>query len=1048
MTIPKNPHILQLNFLLLWGWLGMSKLKKFLAAMIAVLVLMPVMAEQYWISESEFSKILISSDNSVDFRKFLCFPRTPVKFTAFCVNDSTYYLWKVSEENNQGEWSLADSNNKAELSEMYRTISSENECSVSSYDNGITQVRIKKLKLNGTEKYQCEKKDDFKKLRFDKDGYYVLNASFGKYAYLIKFRDTKNLEAIEKALSSSTKPSKENVFELFTKYLNDKLSDERKKEYARTFAGELYNTLLQTEINERYSLSPKPFRKNCCLFQNLYTSPFNSNYYIRSYLKLCYEKSFPFLGSYYQGAVPLYDPYGFKTITEDEYGNNIAGSAEKKLNQEKITDTKYNSWSFIKECINESGLSNKTSCIHADKSFGAFSDDDFNEPILKSMSVAVYDLSKVQKGDILVYTKNHINNACIITDVTGARPKEFSDQSGFMKNITVVYYDRISRNFYKATMSDIMKLAERKGMVRRLCTYSESKKDERHHNFDIFDREIRSGELSIGKMKEKTQTSTEKFRWIPNTGEPLCLGKIKFNAYNKAGIRLNEKISNLSFVGAHDRNYDSTKSNRDTYSNIYNNRACVFNVLITNIARTVSVKGKLEAENGASYYIFKPEKENAIINIGKDGMLNIDYSQLEIEITPESNDKCYPGDDLLLEFCIKEGDKEKKFCVKPEDYIAVYDKKLLWRANLYINKSEPRLNGLDWNNAHPWPVPTKDSATEAAAQSVATSSLSAQSTTPTNTPDWWTPEWGYNDWNIGQINGGQVEIKAWTRFNGGDVMDSVAYGYGVGQTVKEFNDGLEELSKAMVKKREADSSYPPSGKVIKGISTAPDGQWGNYIFPAEDKYFKYGNHKLLGKEPSEFFRSGKNDTKVLIPGFSTYWLDKKEGDNNLYDYDQTHYTLGIDCSGLVHRSTCYPDRQSSRYKTKNTTIHNINAAKFMNEYSVAIQGQKWNLNPDITSSTPSSVIEQRDEQRRLLSHAVPGDIFVINDEQLGHHVVFVQDLIYNPDKEIIEDYSQVEVIHSTEKLKDEASTWMVNKGNWRNIQQTVTSYKLHRLIME
>ena len=77
-----------------------------------------------------------------------------------------------------------------------------------------------------------------------------------------------------------------------------------------------------------------------------------------------------------------------------------------------------------------------------------------------------------------------------------------------------------------------------------------------------------------------------------------------------------------------------------------------------------------------------------------------------------------------------------------------------------------------------------------------------------------------------------------------------------------------------------------------------------------------------------------------------------------------------------------------------------------------------------------------------------GDIFVINDEQLGHHVVFVQDLIYNPDKEIIEDYSQVEVIHSTEKLKDEASTWMVNKGNWRNIQQTVTSYKLHRLIME
>ena len=420
-------------------------------------------------------------------------------------------------------------------------------------------------------------------------------------------------------------------------------------------------------------------------------------------------------------------------------------------------------------------------------------------------------------------------------------------------------------------------------------------------------------------------------------------------------------------------------------------------------------------------------------------MLNIDYSQLEIEITPESNDKCYPGDDLLLEFCIKEGDKEKKFCVKPEDYIAVYDKKLLWRANLYINKSEPRLNGLDWNNAHPWPVPTKDSATGVSAQSGASTVLSAQNTTPPITPDWWTPEWGYNDWNIGQINGGQVEIKAWTRFNGGDVMDSVAYGYGVGQSVKEFNDGLEELSKAMVKKKAADSSYPPSGKVIKGISTAPDGQWGNYIFPAEDKYFKYGNHKLLGKEPSEFFRSEKNDTKVLIPGFSTYWLDK-----NLYNSEQTNYTLGIDCSGLVHRSTCYPDRQSSRYKTKKDTIHNINATAFMNEYSVAIQDVKWDLNPDITSSTPSTVIEQRDEQRRLLSHAVPGDILVKDG-----HVVFLQDLIYNPEKSVIEDYNQVDIIHSTQGGITQTDQWKVQKGDWTELGATKKlSYKLRRLIIE
>jgi hypothetical protein len=67
-----------------------------------------------------------------------------------------------------------------------------------------------------------------------------------------------------------------------------------------------------------------------------------------------------------------------------------------------------------------------------------------------------------------------------------------------------------------------------------------------------------------------------------------------------------------------------------------------------------------------------------------------------------------------------------------------YDKKMLWRANLYIAET----GGADWNDVHPWNAP---------ADGVATVS----------TPKWWSVGWGVNEWNnpslayIG-VAGGQV----------------------------------------------------------------------------------------------------------------------------------------------------------------------------------------------------------------------------------------------------------------------------------------------------
>ena len=86
-------------------------------------------------------------------------------------------------------------------------------------------------------------------------------------------------------------------------------------------------------------------------------------------------------------------------------------------------------------------------------------------------------------------------------------------------------------------------------------------------------------------------------------------------------------------------------------------------------------------------------------------------------------------------------------------------KKMLWRANQYIDEPEARLQNLDWNNAHPWN--TNDS-----------------------TIDWY----GINDW-LSDEKGGQIPIQGWTRWNDSiEVNGSVAYGWGCNDTIMEFND--------------------------------------------------------------------------------------------------------------------------------------------------------------------------------------------------------------------------------------------------------------------
>ena len=650
---------------------------------------------------------------------------------------------------------------------------------------------------------------------------------------------------------------------------------------------------------------------------------------------------------------------------------------------------------------------------------------------LNKISMLVSDVTEAEIGDIVVFEA--INTTLNGNIVSGSQNKKKigiivetgkcnqrygENQKDSLGDLTVVWMNE-EKGAEEAKLSKIWStddgfVVPKFTEIRRILKDGKSTKV--NTNWNVYDNKITDTSVEINWMHETTQVSGEQFRWIPNTGEYLSLEKIKFHAYNQLGVSVKGNSWRVYLSGAIDRDWKEG----DTQGNVYNNSDCKFDIQLgdkTGILQKNSTdKSRYDISWTNSNSVYGPE-----FIIESDNLLYYyDFSMtygvkrpVELRIRPESSAAARPGDDLLLEFTLREINTNKKITitVPANNYIAVYDKKMLWRANLYLNKPEDVLGGEDWNNAHPWNAPNSDSYDS-------------------------TVWFGKNEWNT--ANGGQCEIKDWTAFYNSNVSNSVAYGYGCGDEVKEFNDGLSAQSSAMMSMNDNNEAYPPEGTTFSnGQTTAPGHQWENYIFPADTSKYEFGGKKLLGKEPSDFFKSSATEEKVRIPGFSAYWKKLNE-----YDYSQCSYTLGIDCSGLVHRCSLY---LNTKYKTIDDSIHNINAAKFISTYSTSIQSDKWVL--EVKDSDSNSTL--RNQQRQLLEHAIPGDILVVSDENLElHHVVLIQNLNYTLSSELITDYSQVDIIHSTQGGKTQSNQWNVQKGDWNELGDNKIRYKLRRLIIK
>ena len=760
----------------------------------------------------------------------------------------------------------------------------------------------------------------------------------------------------------------------------------------------------------------------------------------------------PYQGLYEEGGEYLRKYFNI-SYENKEYNNSISERLKTKGEDIVNQNVSYrDSDKMIKSLFGTKGNDNKGIIEEA---LGIENDYDS----LLEKGEIVPNLQEVKPGDIVAFKENGKPETGIVINTTD--------------KIEIAYIDAtvgraVTYNFEKIkTKAD----AEAFVVIRIL---GEEKQDIKNANWNVLEDKVNDVKINIETMKESSQKSNEKHRWIPNTGEYLELSDIRVTIKTEMGIELVKKDIPIGLVGAVDRGYLENPTSGD-YGNIYKNKATRFEVIIRTQIPSITEHNcdiLQKTEEKEIYNLYEDPDTNGLdnkFNIDEDGYVVDESGQkVTIQIRPVA-EQIYPGDDLLLLFKIG----ETEYTVDPEDYIAVYDKKMLWRANQYISETEARLQNLDWNNAHPW-----------------------------NTNDSTVGWYGTNDW-LGDTNGGQIPIQGWTRFNDDeDVNGSVAYGWGCFDSIIAFNDELRKQSEAITKYKEennkkADKKYkinweesdlgvyaPTREKVEEKTETSnttssqsqEEKVWENYIFPNVSFVLEVEPKKLKDREETDLFIS--TETSLSVPGLSTYWYDEDAYIAGTHEKN----TSGVDCSGLAFISTLYMD---NKYKTnqfitkigETITIDKPNTTNFAggesawinrktvkidplsmpifaasddNPWDITINEEELKINlDDLEDEEKDRIIKEllkkRDNQRKLLSYAVPGDVLVKG----GDHVVIIQDLQYEGDNTVITDYSQVYVIHATQGGKSSPEQWNVQKGNWNELGDTKKlSYQLRRLEKE
>ena len=269
----------------------------------------------------------------------------------------------------------------------------------------------------------------------------------------------------------------------------------------------------------------------------------------------------------------------------------------------------------------------------------------------------------------------------------------------------------------------------------------------------IIDSEVAFVKFAYSASYEATSPDKAKaWRWIPNTGEYLVLGQLSLVTTNQEGKPLD--FAAISECSVRLEAWDRAFIAGEAASNIRANKGTGFEIACSktgNFATAQPVSAyKLTRGDTAAYAVadFSSSQSSSLV-VDSKGRITVtlhtpggDIPGYQFFAIRPLAGSIRPGDDLILGvqlgytstkthflFWEKRSYNETDLGADDSKYLAVYDKKMLWRANLYIAET-----ANDWNDQHPWNAPPGD-------PSIATN-------VPVDkVPVWWSKDWGYNEWN-------------------------------------------------------------------------------------------------------------------------------------------------------------------------------------------------------------------------------------------------------------------------------------------------------------
>ena len=573
------------------------------------------------------------------------------------------------------------------------------------------------------------------------------------------------------------------------------------------------------------------------------------------------------------------------------------------------------------------------------------------------------------------------------------------------------------------------------------------------------------------KNLEVAITFKESFdRFIPNTGEPLLLtNAVKIKAKNKGHVEVRLSGNNRIVVPSipQDAYFNLTK-NPTTYGNIYNNTGGGVEYIVEDTDDKWKVVALFTNNvfDAASSNLKNRYKQNLILNANVGGNFIIDDTGTVIYSkdgtpggdsrpwgirpqTPSGTVPIRPGDDFFIGFELKNQSDVQGW--NETQRLAIYDKKMLWRANLYINEGA----GIDWNDVHKWNAPTSLT-NEVVGRKVIDAEHPNGQWIEEAPPSWWSRSWGYNEWNrvYSDRNAEVSHVADYTTIgNGGQNVTPHSFIWYINNTVVQSKIGYDRqghdspfefnhktynqkklLSSMYFESRERflrpktewgqlgsrqtlttlvqpnnwfTTNYPIlpvenenswatriSGLILQrsvyNNSLAPGNLFLNYLRGAVGYNVKAGgaNINQMSNAVGNGLSIGGVAYHPYIPGGLSNKLE------NWDDVELAGYAAGIDCVGFVYRSISYT---GSAYQL----VNGERSAKFLHDDTngaVYWGGSRTALRYPYLADGKSIKVAAADFQDENdifinLEKVSPGDIMYYDQPVgQGHHTAIIQNL--------------------------------------------------------